>query len=116
MAHVEVGRVTRVYKGRHGSPDVRALDGIDLAIEEGAVHGLLGPNGAGKTTLVKVLSTVLLPTSGTARILGHDVVRETDRVRRLIGIVFGGGRGLYSGLTGRQNLLYRAALYGVPAP
>jgi len=114
MAAVEIERVTRVYKGRHGSPDVRALDGIDLAIEEGAVHGLLGPNGAGKTTLVKVLSTVLLPTSGTARILGHDVVRETDRVRRLIGIVFGGDRGLYFGLTGRQNLLYWAALYGVP--
>jgi ABC-2 type transport system ATP-binding protein len=63
---------------------------------------------------VKILSTVLLPTSGTARILGHDVARETDRVRRLIGIVFGGDRGLYSGLTGRQNLLYWAALYGVP--
>ena len=114
MAAVEVERLTRLYKGRHGSPDVRALDGIDLAIEEGAVHGLLGPNGAGKTTLVKVLSTVLLPTSGTARVLGHDVVRETDRVRRLIGIVFGGDRGLYFGLTGRQNLLYWAALYGVP--
>jgi len=114
LAAVEVERLTRVYKGRHGSPDVRALDGIDLAIEQGAVHGLLGPNGAGKTTLVKILSTVLLPTSGTARILGHDVARETDRVRRLIGIVFGGDRGLYSGLTGRQNLLYWAALYGVP--
>ena len=114
MAAVEVERLTRLYKGRHGSLDVRALDGIDLAIEEGAVHGLLGPNGAGKTTLVKVLSTVLLPTSGTARVLGHDVVRETDRVRRLIGIVFGGDRGLYFGLTGRQNLLYWAALYGVP--
>jgi len=114
LAAVEVERLTRVYKGRHGSPDVHALDGIDLAIEQGAVHGLLGPNGAGKTTLVKILSTVLLPTSGTARILGHDVAKETDRVRRLIGIVFGGDRGLYSGLTGRQNLLYWAALYGVP--
>jgi len=114
LAAVEVERLTRIYKGRHGSPDVRALDGIDLAIEQGAVHGLLGPNGAGKTTLVKILSTVLLPTSGTARILGHDVAKETDRVRRLIGIVFGGDRGLYSGLTGRQNLLYWAALYGVP--
>jgi ABC-2 type transport system ATP-binding protein len=114
MAAVEVERLTRIYKGRHGGSDVRALDGVDLTIEDGAVHGLLGPNGAGKTTLVKVLSTVLLPTSGTARILGHDVVRETDRVRRLIGIVFGGDRGLYFGLTGRQNLLYWAALYGVP--
>ena len=114
LAAVEVERLTRVYKGRHGSSDVRALDGIDLAIEQGAVHGLLGPNGAGKTTLVKILSTVLLPTSGTARILGHDVAKETDRVRRLIGVVFGGDRGLYSGLTGRQNLLYWAALYGVP--
>ncbi|MPZ15191.1 MAG: ATP-binding cassette domain-containing protein [Chloroflexi bacterium] len=115
MIAVETRDLCRVYKGRDKRPDVRALDNLSMQIEEGEVHGLLGPNGAGKTTLVKVLSTVLLPTSGSASILGHDVVAETAAVRPLIGIVFGGDRGLYWGLTGRQNLEYRAALYRVPA-
>ena len=105
----------RVYKSRDSNPDVVALDAESMQIEEGEVHGLLGPNGAGKTTLVKVLSTVLLPTSGSASILGHDVVRETSAVRPLIGIVLGGDRGLYWRLTGRENLEYWAALYNVPA-
>jgi ABC-2 type transport system ATP-binding protein len=113
MAAVEVRQLTRVYQGRHGSVEVTALDSIDLEIDEGSILGLLGPNGAGKTTLVKILSTVLLPTSGRAAVLGLDVVTDTERVRRLIGIVFGGDRGLYYGLTGRQNLHYWAALYGV---
>jgi ABC-2 type transport system ATP-binding protein len=113
MAAVEVRQLTRVYQGRRGTADVTALDAIDLEIEEGTIVGLLGPNGAGKTTLVKILSTVLLPTSGRAAVLGNDVVTDTERVRRLIGIVFGGDRGLYFGLTGRQNLHYWAALYGV---
>ena len=86
-----------------------------MNIEEGEIHGLLGPNGAGKTTLVKVLSTVLLPTSGTAAVLGHDVVRDTNQVRRLIGVVLGGDRGVYWRLTGRENLEYWSALYKVPA-
>jgi ABC-2 type transport system ATP-binding protein len=106
----------RVYKSvQKGTTDITALEDVSMDIEVGEVRGLLGPNGAGKTTLVKILSTVLLPTSGTASVLGHDVERETEAVRPLIGIVFGGDRGVYWHLTGRQNLEYWAALYSVPA-
>lgn len=110
---VEVRGLRRVFGGRRRSPEVVALDGVDLAIRSGEVHGLLGPNGAGKTTLCKILSTVLLPTSGDAAVAGHDVVRDTAAVRRLVGIVFGGERGLYTRLTARQNLEFWAALYGL---
>jgi ABC-2 type transport system ATP-binding protein len=110
MTAVEVNEIGRVFTPRKRDP-VTALDRVSLTIPIGEVHGLLGPNGAGKTTLVKILSTVLLPTSGSARVLGHDVVGEAAAVRPLIGIVFGGERGLYWRLTGRQNLEYWGALY-----
>jgi len=113
MAVVEVRGLRRVFKVRGRATEIVALDSIDMTVEEGAIHGLLGPNGAGKTTLVKILATVLIPTGGSASVMGFDVVSETSEVRPRIGLVFGGDRGLYTRLTARQNLVYWAALYGV---
>jgi ABC-2 type transport system ATP-binding protein len=111
---LDVVDLVRDFNRRKAAP-VRALDGLSLRVRQGEVHGLLGPNGAGKTTLVKILSTVLLPTTGHARICGHDVVADARAVRTLIGVVFGGDRGLYTRLTGRQNLEFWAAVQQVPA-
>jgi ABC-2 type transport system ATP-binding protein len=108
---IEVSGLRKLYKSSFRKPKIIALDGIDFQVQEGELFGLLGPNGAGKTTLVKILATILLPSSGAARVLGHDVVRETAAVRPLIGIVLGGERGLYNRLTARQNLEYWCALY-----
>ncbi len=115
MSAISTLSLGRVFQTSGKAKEVRALAGVSLEIEEGEVRGLLGPNGAGKTTLVKILSTVLLPTEGTATIFGHDVVRDTAAVRAMIGIVFGGDRGLYWQLTARETLEYWAALYRVPA-
>ncbi|GAA2319866.1 daunorubicin resistance protein DrrA family ABC transporter ATP-binding protein [Glycomyces scopariae] len=109
---VEVRALVRDFATARGGPPRRALDAFDLTVAPGEVHGLLGPNGAGKTTLCKILSTILLPTSGTARVQGLDVVADAKRVRPLLGIVFGGERGLYARMTAAQNLRFWAALYG----
>jgi ABC-2 type transport system ATP-binding protein len=92
---------------------VEAVRGVSFEVGEGELFGLLGPNGAGKTTTIKMLMTLLLPTSGNARVLGHDVVAEPREVRRNVGYVFGGDRGLYDRLNARDNLRYFSELYGV---
>jgi ABC-2 type transport system ATP-binding protein len=89
------------------------VKGISFSVERGELFGLLGPNGAGKTTTIKMLITLLLPTSGEARVLGHDVVSDAREVRKRIGYVFGGDRGLYERLSALDNLRYFAELYGV---
>ena len=92
-----------------------AVNNISFDVGRGEIFGILGPNGAGKTTTIKMLSTLLLPTSGKALVLGHDVSeRNINDLRKRVNVVSGGERGLYYRLTGRQNLQYFADLYGVP--
>ncbi len=90
-----------------------ALDSVSFGIEKGRVFGLLGLNGAGKTTLIKVLSTLILPTSGQAWVNGYDIVRDEARVRASIGLATGDERSFYWRLTGRQNLEFFASLYNL---
>jgi ABC-2 type transport system ATP-binding protein len=118
MPVIEVDDLTRRYRSRTGTfrrraATVEALRGVSFAVERGELYGLLGPNGAGKTTMIKVLTTLLLPTSGSARVLGFDVRREARHIRGRIGYVFGGDRGLYDRLSALDNLRYFADLYRV---
>jgi ABC-2 type transport system ATP-binding protein len=118
MAVIEAIDLRRTYQTTTGvirrkRLDVEAVRGISFSVEQGELFGLLGPNGAGKTTTIKMLITLLLPTSGQARVLGHDVVEDAREVRKRIGYVFGGDRGLYERLSAYDNLRYFAELYGV---
>jgi ABC-2 type transport system ATP-binding protein len=90
-----------------------AVDGIDLTVERGAIYGVLGPNGAGKTTTVRLLATLIRPDAGTATVLGHDVVREADAVRRRISLT-GQFASVDEDLTGYENLVLLARLLGFP--
>ncbi|MGF1240373.1 ATP-binding cassette domain-containing protein [Streptomyces sp. 2-6] len=93
--------------------EVRAVRGLDLAVAEGTVCGVLGPNGAGKTTAVRLLTTLLRPDAGSARVAGHDLVREPAAVRRAIGVT-GQDTSVDADLTGRQNLRLFARLHRLP--
>ena len=104
--------LVRGLRKRYG--DIEAVAGIDLDVAPGEVFGFLGPNGAGKSTTIKILCTLVTPTSGEARVAGHDVVRERDEVRRNIGLVFQEIT-LDDYLTAEQNLRFHAELYGIPS-
>jgi ABC-2 type transport system ATP-binding protein len=112
---VEIHDLRRTFRASRGGAEVQALAGVDLRIERGEIFGLLGPNGAGKTTLVKILSTLLYPTGGLARVAGFDVVREAQAVRRRINLVSGGEASGYGILTVRECLWMFGQFYGVPS-
>jgi ABC-2 type transport system ATP-binding protein len=119
MEAIQVEHLARTFSTYTGvivrkRKEIEALKDVSFTIENGELFGLLGPNGAGKTTITKILATILLPTAGTAKVIGFDVVRQYNQIRPRIGIVFGGERGIYWRLSGKDNLQYFADLYGVP--
>jgi ABC-2 type transport system ATP-binding protein len=118
MNAIEVRELRRVFRATIGTirrrvKEIVGVDGISFDVREGELFGLLGPNGAGKTTTVKMLTTLLIPTAGSASVLGYDVVRDADAIRPRIGFIFGGERGLYWRLSAKDNLRYFADLYHV---
>jgi ABC-2 type transport system ATP-binding protein len=110
-------KIFKVTKGtiRRTKTQVVAVKDVSFEVDYGELFGLVGPNGAGKTTTIKMLTTMLIPTSGKATVLGYDVEKDVTKVREKIGIVLGGERGLYTRVSAIDNLRYFADLYGVPA-
>ena len=116
---IEVKDLTKVYPAAarlfgDGGKEKLAVDRVSFDVRRGEIFGLLGPNGAGKTTTIKMLTTLLIPTSGSATVLGLDAVKESAKLRPRINLVSGGERGLYFRLTGRQNLEFFSDMYRVP--
>jgi len=118
---IETKDLSRIYKihGNKKEKKIRkelvALENVDLTVERGELFGLLGPNGAGKTTLIKILTTLLAPTSGWARVASHDVIQHPHLVRPLINMVSGGESSGYGLLTVRENLWMFSQFYGMPS-
>jgi ABC-2 type transport system ATP-binding protein len=106
MKAIEVYDLTRQYDG------LRAVDGISFSVEPGEIFGFLGPNGAGKTTTIRMLTGQLLPTSGTAKVAGYDIVTERQMLKPKIGVVFD-SQNLYERMSARENLIFYARLYRI---
>lgn len=121
QAVIEILEVSKTFKTRASAEEAEkvkyltALNHINLSIPRGTFFGLIGPNGAGKTTLLSILITLLIPTEGSATVNGHDVIRESRKVRESIGVVLSGERALYWKLSAEENLRYFARLYHMPA-
>lgn len=103
-----------LFRKRESLNMFTAVDGVDLSINQGEVFGLLGPNGAGKSTTIRMLCTLLEPTSGSATVNGFDIVKQAAQVRQSLGTLLAGERSIYWKLSGRENLEYFAALYHIP--
>lgn len=116
---ISVKDLKRTYQTKVGllnqeKKSVEALKGISFEIYPGEIFGLLGPNGAGKTTTIKILTTLLAPTSGEAKVFGCDAFGEEKKIRPRINFIFGGERSLYWRLSGEDNLKYFADIYKIP--
>lgn len=112
----DLGRIYKIRSGKRNEPqELVALQNINLQVQPGELFGLLGPNGAGKTTLIKILTTLLAPTTGQAWVAGLDVTREANRVRQCINMVSGGESSGYGLLTVRENLWMFSQFYGIPS-
>ena len=119
ISAIEAVSLEKTYNTRQGfwkrsTHTTEAVRGISFWVNQGELFGILGPNGAGKTTTVKMLSTLLIPTSGKIHIFGQDIIAHTNEIRKRIGFTFGGARGLYGRLTAEENLRYFAELYALP--
>lgn len=114
---IEVNNLKRKYDSvlsMRKKKTIEALKGISFSVKEGEIFGLLGPNGAGKTTTIKILTTLLAPSSGEAKILGHNCFGEEKFIRNKINFIFGGERGLYWRLSAYENLHYFGDIYKIP--
>jgi len=116
---IEIEALTKIYPSRlvlfgTRQAEKRAVDDVTLSIAEGEIFGLVGPNGAGKTTLIRMLSTMVLPTTGIARVGGYDVTEYEHQVRSLVGVVSSNERSFYWRLSGRENLRFFARLHQMP--
>jgi len=110
---VEAEDISKIYKLKGRNKSIQALNQINFMIEEGEKFGLLGPNGAGKTTLISILTTLLQPTTGTARIAGYDIRKESLKIKRKIGLMLGESM-VYHRLSGYNNLKFYCKIYEIP--
>jgi len=113
MPSVEVNGLRREFGGR--SAPVVALNGVSLKVGRGEVFGVLGPNGAGKTTMIRILSTLLLPSGGWAKVMGYDVEHEPEKVRKVINMASGAEKAGYDFISAKRNLWFFSQLYGIPS-
>ena len=116
---IDIDQLTKVFPPQRslvgrGQQSKLAVDNVTLQVKEGEIFGLIGPNGAGKTTLIRMLSTMVLPTSGSAHVGGFDVTRDERAIRDLVGVVSSNERSFYWRLTGRENLRFFSTLYQIP--
>ena len=115
---IDIDQLTKVFPPQRSlgrrEADKLAVDRVSLQVGEGEIFGLIGPNGAGKTTLIRMLSTMVLPTSGIARVGGFDVTLDEREVRNMVGVVSSNERSFYWRLTGRENLRFFSCLYQIP--